>query len=978
MENLVVGQRWINEAELSLGLGTLVGFDGRTVRIDFGSIEETRTYARESAALSRARFEVGDRLRSRDGSEITVQDLVEMAELILYQGIDSQGNELDIPEMELSDYTQLNRANQRLFAGQVDKPAYYQLRQSARKMTDLIAHSETRGMTSGRTSLIPHQLFIADEVSRRKMPRVLLADEVGLGKTIEAGLIINSRIISGEAQRILIIVPEHLINQWLVEMLRRFNLQFSLYDEARCQSEDVSALIAEGIFSEGDEILDEVEFENPFEAEQLVLCSLPLFENNQKIQQQALDAGWDMLVVDEAHHLEWTPESASQDYLIVEQFAQKIPSVLLLTATPEQLGKEGHFARLRLLDSARFFDYEKYIEEEHGYQAIAEVIDLLESDLSTLKDADWQRIQTVLDDAELEERLQRLRNSCGTGKDAPDAAQLCNQLISDLLDRHGTGRLLFRNTRSAIKGFPERTVLGYELDYPEQYLNDDSMVERPWREHLCPEVIYQQASDPSEKPWTAFDSRVDWLLSFLKQMTNQKVLVIAAKAETALELSEALRLKTGISAAVFHEYMSIVERDRAAAFFADDEFGAQCLICSEIGSEGRNFQFAHDMVLFDLPDNPDLLEQRIGRLDRIGQTENIKIHVPYLANSAQAMLFNFYHNALDAFEHTSIAAQSVIQEVSSDLEEQMENGELSGDLIVRATELRLEVEEELHSGRDRLLERNSCKPDVASTLIEKAEEADDNTALLQFIQLFSDNYGISYESQTNGSYVMRPTESMTSTLNGLPDEGLTLTYDRNQALSNEDMHFFTWDHPVVISALDSVLTAELGNTTLVTMKVPGLRPGTMMLESIFVLETPLNKSLQAGRYLPSSRIRVMLDQSGKPLEKLTEALIDKNQQIVKRHIGGKIAKTKRPEIQALLDKATAIATASSGQIRAKALVDAEQRLDQEIVRLEQLQKVNPSVRDEEILALRKNRDQLLGGLKQTEMSLDALRVIVFT
>jgi ATP-dependent helicase HepA len=76
--------------------------------------------------------------------------------------------------------------------------------------------------------------------------------------------------------------------------------------------------------------------------------------------------------------------------------------------------------------------------------------------------------------------------------------------------------------------------------------------------------------------------------------------------------------------------MSIVERDRAAAWFAEEDSGAQVLLCSEIGSEGRNFQFASNLVMFDLPFNPDLLEQRIGRLDRIGQAHDIQIHVPYL------------------------------------------------------------------------------------------------------------------------------------------------------------------------------------------------------------------------------------------------------------------------------------------------------------------------------------------------------------
>ena len=84
---------------------------------------------------------------------------------------------------------------------------------------------------------------------------------------------------------------------------------------------------------------------------------------------------------------------------------------------------------------------------------------------------------------------------------------------------------------------------------------------------------------------------------------------------------------------MFHEHMEIVERDRAAAYFAARENGSQLLLCSEIGSEGRNFQFAHHLMLFDLPLEPDLLEQRIGRLDRIGQTRVIQLHVPYFPGS---------------------------------------------------------------------------------------------------------------------------------------------------------------------------------------------------------------------------------------------------------------------------------------------------------------------------------------------------------
>ncbi len=964
---MVVGQRWINEAELSLGLGTLVGMDERTLRVDFGAVGEVRTYARQSAALSRARFEVGEKLHSRDGQEFTVNQLTERDGLIVYQGTSPNGETLEFHEMELSDYTQLNRANQRLFTGQIDKPAFFQLRQLARRLADEVAQSSTRGLTGGRTSLIPHQLYIANEVAKRSAPRVLLADEVGLGKTIEAGLILNSRLIEGSAQRVLILVPDHLVNQWLVEMLRRFNLRFSVFDRNRLDMAIDEELFLEEIQEE------EITIENPFETEQLVLCGLSLF-NDEHVRKKVTEADWDLLVVDEAHHLEWTPEHASEDYLLVEQLAKQIESVLLLTATPEQLGKQGHFARLRLLDPARFYDYEAYLEEEQGYVHIAQILELLESpDLSQLDNDSWKKIEEVMDGQDLREEFSLLKTALDKGE--PDQVEQQRELlVSDLLDRHGTGRVLFRNTRSAIKGFPQRKLIQHELHAAPEYRQLLQDRAKHWPQLLTPEML----NSADDSPWSQQDPRVDWLIDFLKQNQREKILVIAAHAETALDLAELLRVKTGIAASVFHEGMSLIERDRAAAFFSDQEYGSPCLICSEIGSEGRNFQFAHQMVLFDLPENPDLLEQRIGRLDRIGQTETIRIHVPYLADTVQAELFRFYHQALDAFEHTSTVALKVMETLGDRLEQELGQGELSKQLVSSAQEQRQEFEEELHRGRDHLLEKNSCRMNVALELVEACKKADNSKTLRQFMKLFCDCTGINYEEQTNGTAIMHSTESMSASLDGLPDEGLTLTYDRELALSNEDVQFFTWDHPVVVAALDRVLSSELGNTSLVTMKVAGVRPGSLMLETVYVLEPPHHKKLQSSRFLPGSRVRLLLDHTGNELGQISEKLLNDKQQMVKRHIAAQITKSKRDELQALINQALPAAEKTAEEKRHAAMEKASQTLSHEIQRLEALQKTNPSVRDVEIRRLREQKDQIMASLSQTELALDAIRVVIFT
>ena len=222
-----------------------------------------------------------------------------------------------------------------------------------------------------------------------------------------------------------------------------------------------------------------------------------------------------------------------------------------------------------------------------------------------------------------------------------------------MLDRHGTGRVLFRNTRNSVSGFPERKLQAHALQLTDADLL--AVQAQPLAVQICAEHYWQQSTDSD---WWLQDPRVVWLAEWLRQNRRKKVLVICANADSAQSIEEYLRLRKGLTTAVFHEGLNLIERDRAAAYYAEVEDGAQVLICSEIGSEGRNFQFAQDLVLFDLPTNPDLLEQRIGRLDRIGQTATVNIHVPYYEHSAQEKLLNWYHQGLNAFEKTCAIGQA--------------------------------------------------------------------------------------------------------------------------------------------------------------------------------------------------------------------------------------------------------------------------------------------------------------------------------
>ena len=544
------GQRWVSNTESELGLGIVLKVANRRVEMSFPAADENRTYAVDIAPLSRVRYEVGQRVSNIEGDFLHITEVEEYNGCFVYLGVDEDEQVVVLPELELNSFVQFSKPQERLFAGQIDKNRAFELRLNTLRYTRELQQSQVTGLLGARIQLLPHQLYIASETASRYAPRVLLADEVGLGKTIEAGLIIHHQIISGRAKRVLIAVPDSLIHQWLVEMLRRFNLYFTILDEDRCL-----ALIESGT-------------ENPFESAQLVLCTMSFISGHSERLEQAIEADWDLLVVDEAHHLVWTKDYVSPEYQAIDSLSQRASGLLLLTATPEQLGIEGHFARLRLLDPARYFDIDVFRDEEARYAPVNALVQLL------MAEDGLQRITTKTVQDKLEVFLgSKALATLNSEIEAPDYKpdETLKRLIHELLDRHGTGRVLFRNTRASIEGFPKRELHQHLLAAPEAFSASTDNDETGFQ--LIPELQLGET-------WLDIDPRVTWLVEFLQQQHDNKILVICARANTALELEQYLNLKQGFHSAVFHEDLSLVARDRAAAYFADEEQGAQVLVCS--------------------------------------------------------------------------------------------------------------------------------------------------------------------------------------------------------------------------------------------------------------------------------------------------------------------------------------------------------------------------------------------------------------
>ncbi len=917
----IVGQRWVSHADAQLGLGVVVDFEGRRVTLAFPAVGEERTYATENAPLSRLRFKVGDRISTVDDVELLVTTVTEHQGLLVYAGTDHYEQQQTVSELELGAFVQLTTPQQRLLNGHFDKNSDFALRIATFGHTDRLQRSIARGLIGSRTSLLPHQVYIANEVGQRHAPRVLLADEVGLGKTIEAGMIIHKQLITGRASRVLVLVPPSLQHQWLVEMLRRFNLHFALFDAER---------------------LAEIPEENPFDSEQLVLCSLALFESRPDLQAQAIAANWDLVAIDEAHHLHWSTTGAGDDYLFVEALSQASAGLLLLTATPEQIGQASHFARLRLLDPSRFYDLESFKAEEQQYRHLSELVDTLEA---------GQRPHDL---------------PPGLDPETPAAT-----LIAQILDRHGTGRVLFRNTRAAVRGFPQRILHRHPLPAPDEY----TFARVDLDEQLHPEQPYLDDS------WLSFDTRVKWLEQTLKELRPAKVLVICARAETAVALERHLHLRAGIRSAAFYEGLSIIERDRAAAYFADEINGAQTLVCSEIGSEGRNFQFAHHLILFDLPLNPDLLEQRIGRLDRIGQQSDIEIHIPYLVQTAQETLLDWYDQGMNLFTESCSAGYMIFETFRARLLSQLaqRTGEFD-DLLAETADFTAQTRQELREGRDRLLERNSCKPKLAAALIEEIRTNEESNTLEKFLEALCEAFGVDQEFHSEQALILRPSEHMlTGHFPYLREDGTTITFSRDKALAREDMEFASWEHPMILEAMDMVHSTELGNAAIGTIKLKGVAPGTMLLEALYSVNCVAPRSLQVERFLPLSPMRLLVDARGKDLAELVpHTRLNDLIQSVKKSTALAIIKQVRLEVEAKMALATSQAEQQLKTILSQAEQTMREDLGTELARMEALRLVNPSIRQEELDHLRYRIDECAVHIQYANLQLQALRLVITT
>lgn len=552
------GDRVTHRFHAELGPGRITEIRGRSLLVQFPDSGQSLSFAAGTDALLPLSVAPGGRARLEGSGEIVVVESCE-------EGLCRLADGREVPFDDLWPLPAEVHPVERLARGTVDGSEDFVNRLDGLRLQRIRQADGLGSFLGGRIEIFPHQLYAAERACRADPVRWLLADEVGLGKTVEACLILNRLLHTGRAERTLVVAPETLTLQWLGELWRKYHQAFALLDEKRL--DDVVKDYGEGF--------------NPFDVHRRSVISLETLTARRRLTEQAVQAGIDLLVVDEAHHLK-RPKGhpGNEAYRAVAPIAALGRHVLLLSATPMEDDAHGFFRLLQLLRP------EDLPEEESFEERLARREPLPPCTSATRR----------ADIGGLPPRVPQPLDFPDDGWEALD------HLVRHVRSEPAEGALARR--RKA-----DRVVRA--LSSPAALI--------PLLDRADTEAAALAAE--AER----LDPRVRWLVEQAGRWVGpaEKTLVFVAHRET-LDLLKGAIERQGRRVGLFHEDLSTERRDIEVAQFRLPE-GPSILISTEAGGEGRNFQFCRRLVLFDLPWNPTVVEQRIGRLDRIGRTHPTEI-----------------------------------------------------------------------------------------------------------------------------------------------------------------------------------------------------------------------------------------------------------------------------------------------------------------------------------------------------------------
>jgi ATP-dependent helicase HepA len=707
-----LGDRLTHRHNPELGPGRVVAVEGRAVVVEFaGGV--TLRLASDGAALSR--LAEGDR-----GPRDARADLVE-----------------------------------RLATGDVDPVEDLALRLDA---LHLAAIREADGLGSflgGRIRLFPHQLHAAERAAAADPVRWLLADEVGLGKTIEACLVLSHLARTGRADRCLVVAPETLTVQWLGELWRKYHQVFVLLDADR---------LADVARDHGPDF-------NPFDAHRRAVIALETLVARPELTVRAVEAGVDLLVVDEAHRLRRPPgHPGHPPWRAVAPIAATGRHLLLLTAIPLDDDVHGFFRLLQLLRPGDF-------PEDQSFEDRLARAEPLPPCTSATRRKDIGGLPP------------RVGVPVGDGSGWDERLALV-EALREAPAPHALGRR--RKADRVRRALASGAALLAALERSEERLRERSV--------------------RADK----VDARLAWLAARVPRWRSagEKTLVFVQHRETLEWVRAELGRRAQVATGIFHEDLSPARRDIEVAQFRLSE-GPSVLVSTECGGEGRNFEFCHRLVLFDLPWNPLVVEQRIGRLDRIGRrlpVEIVYFPAPGGIGRDAPRLFEelgLFREPLAGLEPELARVEATLEMAALSPSGTLPRGRADGIVAgVHAAQTRV------REAAWREMHREPYREEMAEGILGRVppdlEPLTEEVVVTACERLF-----LHVEPHSGHVFsVELGNQAVVDSLPGVPGGTSFMgTFDREEALDDERIDFFAAGHPLVEGVLAHLEDSPLGRVS---------------------------------------------------------------------------------------------------------------------------------------------------------------------
>jgi superfamily II DNA or RNA helicase len=694
----------------------------------------------------------------------------------------------------------------RLAGGEFNDPARFSLRERAARLSLAYGSDRFLSLSGSRIRIEPYQVDAAHEVLTAYEPRYLIADEVGLGKTIEAGIIIEELLARGRAERILIVTPASLRDQWQAEMREKFGREYVAYDR---------------------ELVDSLRrtnrTQNVWMAEDQIVVSIDFAKQEDMLESlRRLDVPWDVVVFDEAHHLTAREGSdginRAERYRVGEAVAGSTDALLLLTGTPHKGKPDQFYHLLRLLDPYRFRGPDDVRPEKLEDLMIRRT----KSDDSMI-DADGtpmfppREIQTLGVNLMPEER--RLYDDITEYISAVYTA-------SAESDRHAAGFTMViyqKRLVSSIRAIQQS--LQNRLDDLDTKVSVDAAV----TDNLnCVDGTVETESDVLEQLIDAageigLDSKGRRLQEFLggifDEDPEEKVLVFTEYTDTLEYLRDTVL--TDLTIAEIHGGMDQETRRTEMKRFEDD---CQVMLATDAAREGLNLQFAHIMVNYDLPWNPIRIDQRMGRLHRYGQEEKVRIYNLFIRDTRESDILDLLVTKLQQIESDTGMHSDVLGTVLDDYDVEgaimdAVTGTRSSDEVKADIESAIdERKEAVERIENEFLIRDKFDQDSLEEIQELIDLSETRPIgeddIEQLVRQFVSEFGGEVRNSTPGpAPAEHPLYSISVpeilSMNGkVRDQYSRVTFSRGTALERPEAELISLNHPLVQQIVEYCLDGD--------------------------------------------------------------------------------------------------------------------------------------------------------------------------